>query len=89
MNREEFKIEFVDDSFSMAKSDACPNCNYQICFLPDMKSLIKKDCKAVIDFLEKTGQKVKNIDRINVKEWTCHNCKTIYVNIREQTIVFN
>ena len=89
MNREEYTIEFVEDSFSVAKTSSCPNCKGWICFLPDIKSLLKEDCKRVIDLLKKTGVDVKSVDRISVKEWTCTNCKTIYVNIREQTIVFD
>lgn len=88
MNREEFTIEFVEDSFTTV-SEICPNCKKWICFLPNIKSLIKEDCKQVIDLLKKTGVDVKSVDRISVKEWTCHSCKTIYINIKEQTIVFN
>ena len=89
MNRKEYNIEFVPDSFTVAKTSSCPNCNGWICFLPDIKSLIKEDCKQVIDLLKKTGVNVKSVDRISVKEWTCTNCKTIYVSIKEQTIVFD
>ena len=89
MNREEYTIEFVEDSFSVAKTSSCPNCGGWICFLPDIKSLLKEDCKRVIDLLKKTGVDVKSVDRISVKEWTCTNCKTIYVSIKEETIVFN
>ena len=89
MNRGKYTIEFVEDSFSVAKTSSCPNCDYHICFLPDIKSLIKEDCKQVIDLLKKTGVDVKSVDRISVKEWTCNNCKTIYVSIKEQTIVFD
>jgi hypothetical protein len=89
MNREEYTIEFVPDSFSVAKTSSCPNCNSWISFLPDIKSLIKEDCKQVINLLEKTGVNVKSVDRIRVKEWTCTNCKTIYVNIKDHTIVFD
>tara|TARA_R110001606_G_scaffold321052_3_gene467913 strand:- start:6990 stop:7259 length:270 start_codon:yes stop_codon:yes gene_type:complete len=89
MNREEYTIEFVEDSFSVAKTSSCPSCKGWICFLPDIKSLIKEDCKRVIGLLKKTGVDIKSVDRISVKEWNCTNCKTIYVNIKEQTIVFN
>ncbi len=87
MNREDYNIEFVDDSFSVAKTSSCPNCNYHISFLPTIKSLLKEDCKKVIDLLKKTGVDVRSVDKIKVKEWTCTRCKTIYVNIREKTIV--
>lgn len=89
MNREEYTIEFVPDSFTVAKTSSCPSCNGWICFLPEIKSLIKEDCKQVIDLLKKTGVDVKSVDRISVKEWTCTNCKTIYVSIKEDTIVFD
>ena len=89
MNRKEYTIEFVPDSFTVAKTSSCPSCNGWICFLPDIKSLIKEDCKQLIDLLKKTGVDVKSIDRISVKEWTCTNCKTIYVSIKDYTIVFN
>lgn len=88
MKREEYTIELVEDGFSVAKTSSCPSCGGWVCFLPDIKSLIKEDCKAVIDLLKKTGVGVRIIDRISVKEWTCNNCKTIYVNIKEKTIVF-
>jgi uncharacterized protein with PIN domain len=89
MNREEFTIEFVQDSFTVAKTSSCPSCGSWISFLPDIKSLIKEDCKQVISLLKKTAVDVKSVDRMRVKEWTCHSCKTIYVSIKEETIVFN
>lgn len=88
MNREEFTIEFVEDSFTVSKTSSCPNCGDWISFLPDIKSLLKEDCKRVLDLLKTSGVNVKSVYRISVKEWTCHSCKTIYVNIRE-IIVFN
>jgi hypothetical protein len=88
MNRNEFNIEFVGDDFSIAKTESCLRCGYQMCFLPDIKSLIKKDCKAVIGLLKTQGIKVKEVDRIKVKEWACHHCKTIYINIQEEIIMF-
>jgi hypothetical protein len=88
MDLDDFNIQFVEDSFSVAKTSCCPKCNSWICFLPDINSLIKKDCKRVIDLLENTGIKVKTVERINVKEWTCHSCKTLYINIQDRNIEF-
>lgn len=89
VNREEFNIEFVVDNFSIAKTESCPNCKSWMCFLPDIKSLIKKDCKTIIDLLKKQGMSVNEVERIRVKEWTCFSCKTIHTNIIEETITFN
>lgn len=88
MNRLEYNIEFVPEDFSLAKTSCCPNCKSWMCFLPDIKSLIKKDCKAIIDLLKGKGVEVKEVDRIRVKEWICTSCKTIHTNIIEETIKF-
>jgi hypothetical protein len=89
MNREDYNIEFVEDSFSLAKTSSCPNCNGWVNFLPDIKSLIKDDCKRVISLLKNLGLKIKEVERISVKEWTCNGCKTIYINIEEKTVIFD
>ena len=88
MKREDFNIQFVDDNFSLSKTSCCPNCKQYICFLPDIKSYIKKECKQLINLLGQSNIKVKQVDRISVKEWTCHSCETIYINIKDKEIMF-
>jgi RNase P subunit RPR2 len=85
---EEYNVEFVEDDFSIKRS-TCPNCGSWMCFLPVIKSLIKKECKNLIDFLKGKDIEVNEVDRISVKEWTCNSCKTIYTSIKEENIIFN
>lgn len=87
MKRSEYTFEFVEDNFSVAKTSACPNCCAWICFLPDIKSLLKEDSKRVMDLLKETGISVESVEKISVKEWECHNCKTIFINIRDNQII--
>lgn len=86
--RKLFLIEFVENDFSI-KHHRCPNCGGWVCFLPEIKSLIKKECKNLIEFFKGKDIELNEIERISVKEWTCHNCKIIYTNIEEENIVFN
>lgn len=83
---EEFEYEFVDDNFKI-KRDSCPNCGGWVCFLPVIKSLIKKECKNLIDFFKGKDIELNEIERVSVKEWTCNSCKTIFLNIKEEIIV--
>lgn len=88
MGRENFEIEFVEDDFSITKTESCPNCGSWMCFFPVIKSIIKKECKNLIDFLKGKDIDVNEVERISIKEWTCHGCKTIFTNISENKIIF-
>lgn len=72
------EYEFVEDDFSTV-SEACPNCKGWICFLPTIKSLVKEDHKKIMAL----GLELNEVEKISVKEWECHNCKTTFINIKE------